>query len=77
MHTFTGQYNYAIDDQFYDGFYLDKDKYLYAYGGKGIQKFDLVLKRWQKVSLKDDMKDKDHVNNDVNDDSFQGDSESD
>lgn len=51
---FTGQYNYAQDDEFYDGFYLHKnpsgqsqEKVLYGFGTKGVQKFDLVLKKWQ------------------------------
>lgn len=44
-HQFTGQYNFAIDDEFYDGFYL-KDKVLYGFGTKGVHKFDLVLKKW-------------------------------
>ena len=47
-HQFTGQYNYAQDDEFYDGFYL-KNNSLYGYGTKGIQRFDLVLKKWQVV----------------------------
>ena len=44
-HQFTGQYNFADEDEFYDGFYL-KDKILYGYGSKGIHKFDLILKKW-------------------------------
>lgn len=47
-HQFTGQYNYAADDEFYDGFYL-KDHILYGFGTKGIHKFDLVLKQFKLI----------------------------
>ena len=43
---FTGQYNYILDDEFYDGFYI-RDQTLFGFGVKGIHKFDLVLKTFK------------------------------
>lgn len=62
-HQFTGQYNFATDDEFYDGFYL-KDKTLYGYGSKGIHKFDLVLKKWSMVQSNTPASDKASESND-------------
>ena len=45
-HCFTGQYNYQLDDQFYDGFFV-KDQALFGFGLKGIHKFDLLLKQFK------------------------------
>ncbi|CAI2358841.1 unnamed protein product [Moneuplotes crassus] len=51
--AFTDQKNYAVDDEFYDGF-LVKGHYLYAYGAKGLQRFDFEgSKKWYKIGLRD------------------------
>ena len=62
-HQFTGQYNFAWDDEFYDGFLL-KDRVLYGFGSKGIHKFDLLLKKWTFTKHKKDTSD--DVDSDLN-----------